>query len=50
MKGLCLFLALAVVSEAALPGNKIRVVYVDSLTDWWGGEKVAAGIAMPGYA
>ena len=33
-----------------LPGNSIRVTYVDGLTAWWGAEAVAAGIAMPGYA
>ena len=35
---------------SVLPGNEIRVTYVDSLSAWWGAEAVAAGIAMPGFA
>lgn len=35
---------------ASLPGNNIRVTYIDSANDWWGAEKMAAALAVPGYA
>ncbi len=33
-----------------LPGQKILLTYVDRLSSYWGGEKVADAIAMPGYS
>lgn len=33
-----------------LPGNSIKVAYVDRLSSYWGAANVAAAIGLPGYA
>ena len=48
-----LLLASAFCSEqrkGRLDGQPIRATYVDRLSAYWGGEKVAEAIAMPGYS
>lgn len=42
-------LVLNISFAANLPGNNIRVTYVDGLSSYWG-NGVAAAIGVPGYA
>jgi hypothetical protein len=51
MKVYCIFAIItSLVICLPLPGNQIRVTYVDGISSWWGAEAVAAAIGMPGYA
>lgn len=37
-----IILVLISLASSALPGNSIRVTYVDKITSWWGAETIAS--------